>query len=290
MPVGLNVYTSLGRLRAKHLIVTDQAKNLTRGVEGLAQRTLATVGFKQAETKISADAQDYWRRPTGDRWQANSHWQDAQVFQGSDLWNRIGRDHLALFESAARMTGFVRPWKRVLEWGCGGGANAVHFAPRAEQFIGVDISIDTLRECEKQVAAVCGTTFRPISIKVAEPEDAIAEIEGWCDIFLSFYVFELIPSPEYGERLLRIAAEVLAPGGLALIQIKYHDGRWRTRPRRRAYRSGFAEMTTYPVDAFWQIASRCGLMPHAVHLVPKNDLDKRYAYFFLVKPDYHLNG
>ncbi|UOX88373.1 class I SAM-dependent methyltransferase [Amycolatopsis sp. FBCC-B4732] len=91
------------------------------------------------------------------------------------------------------MAGFTRPWKRVLEWGCGGGANVVHFAPRTEEFVGVDISVETLQECEKQVAAVCGTPFRPIAIDVAQPETAVAQVEGWCDMFLSFYVFELIP-------------------------------------------------------------------------------------------------
>ncbi|MEU0531253.1 hypothetical protein [Amycolatopsis tolypomycina] len=75
-------------------------------------------------------------------------------------------------------------------------------------------------------------------------------------------------------------AGVRRPGGLALIQIKYDAGRRRTKPRRRAYRSGLAEMTTYPIDGFWQLAQRCGLTPQAVHLIPKNE---RYAYFFLLK-------
>ncbi|MFB9691366.1 class I SAM-dependent methyltransferase [Amycolatopsis plumensis] len=262
-----------------------RAKKLARGAEDFTQRALATIGAKQPETRISADAQAYWRQPSGDRWQGNSHWKDAAVFDGGDLWSRIGAEHLDLFDAGARMAGFTRPWKRVLEWGCGGGANAVHFAPRADEFIGVDISPETLRECEKQVRAACDTPFRAIEIDVAEPEAAIPQVEGRCDVFVSFYVFELIPSPEYGERLLRIASEVLAPGGLALIQIKYDAGHWRTKPRRRAYRSGLAEMTTYPIDEFWQLAERCGLTPRAIHLVPKNELDERYAYFFLSKPE-----
>jgi hypothetical protein len=35
------------------------------------------------------------------------------------------------------MVGFTRPWHGVLERGCGGGANAVHFAQRATEFVGV---------------------------------------------------------------------------------------------------------------------------------------------------------
>lgn len=131
------------------------------------------------------------------------------------------------------------------------------------------------------MAKVCDTPFRPVAIDVADPEAAVPQIGGGCDIFLSFYVFELIATPEYGERLLRIAHQVLAPGGLGLIQIKYDTGGWRTRSRRRSYRRRLAEMTTYRIDEFWKLAVRCGLTPKAVTLVPVNELDRRYAYFFL---------
>jgi SAM-dependent methyltransferase len=272
-------------LRAHAPSALRSAKRLAVEGEELFHRALAAVGAGESENRISADAQHYWQQPADGKWRGNSHWRNAPVFGDNDLWDEIGAEHLALFEAGARMCGFDRPKRRVLEWGCGGGANAVHFAPHSEEFIGVDISAETLDECGKQVAGVCDTPFRRIAIDVTDPESAIPRIGGKCDVFLSFYVFELIPSPEYGERLLRIAHEVLAPGGLALIQIKYSDRRWRTRPRRRAYRRGLAEMTTYPIDEFWQLAEHCGLIPKAVHLVPKNELDERYAYFFLIRED-----
>ncbi|MFG1647171.1 class I SAM-dependent methyltransferase [Amycolatopsis sp. NPDC049252] len=262
----------------------DQAKRIARHTEELVHRSLAAVGAKQSERRISADAQDYWRRDAGDRWRANSHWRDASAFRENDLWPAIGREHLELFERGARMTGFTRPWDRIVDWGCGGGANAVAFAPRARQYVGVDISADTLGECERQVAGACGTPFTPVSIDVDAPEAALEQITEPCDVFLCFYVFELIPTPEYGERLLRIASRLLAPGGLALIQVKYDPGGWWTRPRRRAYRSGLAEMTTYPIAAFWELAERCGLKPETVQLVPRNALDWHYAYFLLSRP------
>lgn len=103
----------------------------------------------------------------------------------------------------------------------------MHFAPRAKEFIGVDISADSLRECARQVDAVCDTPFRPVVVSVAEPETA---------------------APHRTE-------------------------------------SGLAEMTTYPIAAFWEFAAACGLQPEAIQLVPKNDLDERYAYFLLSKKD-----
>jgi hypothetical protein len=104
------------------------------------------------------------------------------------------------------------------------------------------------------------------------------------DLFLCFYVFELIPTPEYGERLLRIASRVLAPGGLALIQVKYHDGDFWSQPRGRGYRTSVAGMTTYSVPEFWQLVGKCGLRPVSVELVPENELDSHYAYFLVAKP------
>ncbi|OLF15712.1 class I SAM-dependent methyltransferase [Actinophytocola xanthii] len=252
-------------------------------VEELLQRTLSRVGMSQPETTISADAQDYWSDAGGARWKANSHWRDASVFDGSDLWSRIGRRHLEMFQRGARLTGFDRPWGRVVEWGCGGGANAVHFAEAATEFVGVDVSAESLEECGRQVAAHCDTPYRPVLVEVADPERAVDEI-GPCDVFLCCYVFELLPTPEYGERLLRVAQRLLKPGGLALIQVKYHDGGFWTRSRRRAYRTGVAGMTSYGIAEFWELVTKSGLRPESVQLVPKDELDERYAYFVVSRP------
>lgn len=252
--------------------------------EDRAHRFLAAIGLRQSDTTIAADAQNYWARPGNTRWESDSHWRTGSAFADNDLWPQIGQRHLAMFERAARTIGFKPPWGRILEWGCGGGANAIHFAPCADEFIGVDISTATLDECSRQVTAACGTPWQPVRIDVDRPEQSVSEV-GAVDVWLSYYVFELVPTPEYGERLLRIAHRMLRPGGVAHIQIKYSDGRWVTRPRRRSYRSGLAEMTTYRIDEFWQLAEDCGFTAENVELVPRNELDERYAYFLLTRSD-----
>ncbi|MEV5301171.1 class I SAM-dependent methyltransferase [Amycolatopsis methanolica] len=247
-------------------------------------RGLATIGLTHSERRISADAQSYWAQPADEDWKDNSHWADGPVFGNSDLWREIGRRHLELFHRGARLAEFTRPWDRIVEWGCGGGANAIHFAPRARQeFVGIDISADSLIECERQVKEVCDTPFRGLEIDITDPEAVLRQITEPCDIFLCLYVFEVLPTPEYGHRVLRLAHQMLAPGGLALVQIKYDDGRWVSKPRRRAYKSGISQMTTYPIAGFWQLAERCGFQPQGIELVPQNELDDRYAYFFLSK-------
>ncbi|MGB3438083.1 MAG: class I SAM-dependent methyltransferase [Actinophytocola sp.] len=257
-------------------------RQLGSRAEDLLQRVLTRVGLSHSESRIAEDAQDYWAESGSSKWKANSHWRDAPVFDNGDLWYEIGKRHLDMFDRGARSVGFDRPLGRVVEWGCGGGANAVHFAPRASEFVGVDVVPETLDECARQVAAHGDTRYTPVLAEVAHPERVVEQV-GTCDLFLCFYVFELIPTPEYGERLLRIASRMLAPGGLALIQVKYHDGGFWNRPRRRGYRTSVAGMTTYSVPEFWQLVTRCGLRPEVVELIPENELDRNYAYFLVSK-------
>lgn len=146
--------------------VISQLKRWAHDGEDLAQRTLAAVGASQSSARINADAQAYWGEPDGRNWRSNSHWRDAFP---DDLWSRMGEEHLAMFDRGARAVNFTRPWGRVVDWGCGGGANAVHFAPRAKEYVGVDISEDTLRECGEQLAS-CDTNYRPVVVDVADPE------------------------------------------------------------------------------------------------------------------------
>jgi hypothetical protein len=263
----------------------DSVSSLLRGkVSNTMLRLLDVAGIGRSEEAIAAEAQTYWNEGGQGRWMADSHWRGAEPFESGDLWGRIGRRHLEMFQQAAKLLDVSLSPDRVVEWGCGGGANAVQFAPNAQEFIGVDVSAQSLEECARQLAACCDTPFRPVLIDVGQPERALRKIDESCDVFLSFYVFELLPSPAYGERILRIARDLLVPGGLALIQIKYDVGSWRTKPRRWSYRSQAANMTTYPIHTFWELAARCGLEPRYVQLVPADELDERYAYFVLVKP------
>lgn len=260
---------------------------LRRTAHGGLLRVLQSVGVRQPDAAIEADAQRYWTEPHQGR---GSHWESTARFAEGDLWTRIGLRHLGMLRRAARTLDAGPALGRAVEWGCGGGANAAQIAPLAREFVGVDVSADSLRECARQVNARCDTPFQPVLVDVPNPETALRDITVPCDVFLCVYVFELIPSPAYGERILRIARELLAPGGLALVQIKYDTGSWRTRPRRLSYRFSPGNTTTYPIHSFWQLAERCGLEPRYIELVPEDELDERYAYFVMVKPDVPVVG
>jgi SAM-dependent methyltransferase len=228
-----------------------------------------------------ADARDFWVERSSPSWLSDSHWRGALQ---EDIWLEVGQEHLAMFEMFARALDRAPAPGVVIEWGCGGGANAVAFAPNAREFIAADISMESVEECLRQIAAVCNTPTQGIHVDIEQPEKAVAGLEELCDTFLCYYVLELTAGPDEALRIIRIAERALVSGGIAVIQVKYHTTELHTRGYKRNYRSHSANMTTFGIDEFWQQAKQCGLTPRLITLVPQNRLDLRYAYYALTKP------
>jgi SAM-dependent methyltransferase len=244
------------------------------------------IGVNEAEPRLIADSQTYWNESPDKSLKQNSHWRGAGIFEDDGRWLALGRGHLQLYQEFAQTLGSRAPLRRIVEWGCGGGMNAVHFGPLAQEFFGVDISSASLEECRKQMySAGLLRNFRPVLIDAAKPEGAINLIGGHCDLLISTYVFELLPTPEYGLRVLKIACELLSPGGTAMIQTKYDEGNWKTRSKRWNYARNLAWNATYRIEEFWQAVEQSGLTPKMVKLLPHQPLvnDRNYAYYFLQK-------
>lgn len=252
-----------------------------RRVRGVIDIAFNTCGIRQSTESIARQAQAWWAAPPANKRFVYAHWRDG--FDDT-TWLKIGRESFELYETFARSMNFTRPAHRIVKWGCGGGANAVHFAREAKEFIGVDVNDETLDECGRQMETAGLTNFRPVKLDIPAPEAVLQQIADPCDLFVCLYVFEVFPTEAYGLRILKIAHQLLRSGGMAMIQIKYPVG-LSTRSRGWGYRFGVASMTTYPVDAFWNLAQSVGFTPHAVHLVPEQKTihDERYAYFFLQK-------
>jgi SAM-dependent methyltransferase len=242
------------------------------------KRLLLTVPIPQTPARRAAESAAYWATSDTDLWLSDSH-----VRGSVDGWDLIGQVHHGYFLDFTRAVEADPRPARVLEWGAGGGANAVVFAPDAEEFIAVDVSQVVLEECRSQVAAVCETTFTPVLVPVDRPEAASELIAGEVDLFLCFYVIELLPSRKHARRVMEEAARLLRPGGLAVVQVKYQTRSPLTRSRTWAYRRGVASMTAFPIEVFWSLAAESGFTPHSVRLIPRNHLDERYAYYFLVR-------
>jgi hypothetical protein len=262
------------------------AKRASSSVGALRQRVASIVDragvVAEPLDRRARDATEYWGNADNAGWQANSHWRGAADFADDLRWMAIGAGHLAMLDELAPpgWPGRDGPLGRVVEWGIGGGANALAFASR--EIVGVDVSTENLEEAGRQLAAT-GTPYIAVPTNVGDTETAVEAIGRTCDVFLCLYVLELVPSREHGLAILDAACAVLRPGGIGLIQAKYRTESWRTRSRSRRYERNLANMTTFGIEELWAACADRGLRPHAVRLVPRNDLDERYAYFLVVR-------
>jgi hypothetical protein len=65
---------------------------------------------------------------------------------------------------------------RVIEWGWAwGGANTVAFAPLASLFVAADVAPNSVKECRRQVQAVCDTPVEPLQIDIENTSSSA----GW---------------------------------------------------------------------------------------------------------------
>ncbi len=262
---------------------------LARSATGALRRRSARLryfverhGTAASPERAVEDAGTYWTVGDDDpAWEGNSHWRAGL---DDDVWTSIGSDHLAMFKTFANAVNLPPDPGVMAEWGCGGGANAVAFAPIADAFVAIDISRESLDECVRQVATVCDTATEAVLVDIKNLEAAALGREGTCNTFICLYVIELLPSDDDARRILRIAERMLVPGGLAMVQIKYHTADWRPQRYKRNYARSLSTMTTFGIDEFWLLAGVCGLTPRLVSLVPENQLDTRYAYYALTKP------
>ncbi len=94
-------------------------------VRNQAQFVLGQAGFVHSGDRLTRDASRYWSGEYGNRLQNDSHWHGGSKFNDNDLWAAIGQDHLQLFRRMRKISDAPAPLKRIVDWGCGGGANAV---------------------------------------------------------------------------------------------------------------------------------------------------------------------
>lgn len=229
---------------------------------------------------IERDAARFWAGSGGDEHMRDlSHWYGEGRWADKDKWDRIGQAHLRMLEKLCLLADVTEPIENMVEWGPGGGLNAVHFCATVPVFYGVDISAANLTECQRQVEARGLKGFRPVLIDIDKLERCLELVEEPVDFFLSTAVYQHFPSKEYGIRVTELAAGLLGDGGVALIQIRYDDGSPRLKAKKSNYEKNVVTFTSYEIHEFWQIAIDVGMEPLAVSLDPK----VAYAYFFLKK-------
>ena len=88
-----------------------------------------------------------------------------------------------------------------------------------------------------------------------------------------------------GVPILKLAYELLRPGGISIIHIQYQDGTRKTTPKHWSYKLNPLSMKSYGIEEFWEISKTIGFQTLAMKLVPVQPLvnDRSYAYYYLQK-------
>ena len=257
-------------------VSVDRLRPMAAAVRNQAQFVLGQLGFAHSGGRLTRDASQYWSGTPDDRLLNDSHCREGSKFEDTALWTAMGQEHLQLFQRLRRTTVEPAPLKRIVDWGCGGGANAVCFAPLAQEFIGVDVVAETVDECARQVALACSTPFVKVVADIARPDERPGRFPGLATC--SCACTSLSSSPRRltgcGSCASPMTCSHQAPG------VRANQVRHR--------------IMAYPVEAaqlplvrsrrylpYRRVLDRHGqnrLPPEAVALVPENELDERYAY------------
>jgi hypothetical protein len=195
--------------------------------------------------------------------QDQSHWRGVGRWD-EEKWSALGQTLVHRMEELHHAA--HRDWDSaeppvLLEWGPGGGANLYALADRVGAMYGIDISAKNLEETARVLGEKPHTAFTPILLD-GDPSTAVPAIDRPIDLFLSTAVFQHFPSQEYGVEVLRVVRQVMAPGGLGYIQIRYDDGKERYRPKTIGeYRERHITATSYSLSGFWDLLTDAGFNP-----------------------------
>lgn len=246
----------------------------------------ALTGYRESEASLGQAANRFWNDFARPERAQEAHWRGHGPFVDDAVWLKLGRSHLELLQQVLHGQGRVLRTGRVVEWGCGGGMNAVHFARGAQCYYGVDLSPATLQECARQLAHERLGGFVPVLVDANQPRAALQVIGAPCDLFICTYVFELLPSVGHALQLLQLAWELLAPEGVALVHFRCSGAAVSSRSRPWGYEENMAHNVTFTVAGFRTACERLGfavLGVQTVASVPELN-EKNYAYVVLVKP------
>lgn len=229
--------------------------------------------------EIARQAAIYWGLSSGiDTIRDLSHWAGEGRWANEEAWKAIGELHFQIYEQMCQMTGRDVAIQSMLEWGPGGGANATRFADHCQQFYGVDISEANLKECGRQLGER-EVDYQSLLIDVANPESVGDAVTTPLDFFLCTAVYQHFPSRSYGQRVTKTAHSMLKEGALALIQIRYDNGKKKIGPKVGGYAKNAIHYTTYRQKEFSSLVQRAGFEILDILIDP----EPSYAFYLLQK-------
>lgn len=222
-----------------------------------------------------------------------SHWRGVGRWADDKKWLGIGKKSLKNIEKLWRFLG--RPKASlagltIMEWGPGGGSNAVGLKNIALRYYGVDISEKNLNEAARQCVqeVECSDYFKPILL-LGPPSQVLKRIPSEVDLFLSTAVFQHFPSKEYAIEVLETVFNALKTNGVAIIQIRFDNDNlmFQQKTKIQEYNKNFITYTSFKVDDFWNTCISVGLTPLYI-----SDMNSKinYATIHLVKKNSDKNS
>jgi cyclopropane fatty-acyl-phospholipid synthase-like methyltransferase len=213
--------------------------------------------------KLMADAEEFWNLQTP--WvRRMTHIRGAPTWP-SKRWQAIGECNFRKFHVLVNELGLdMSQFRTMVEWGSGGGANAIKFLRHFRKLYGVDISEHALHSCAQILDTTHGkgssVAFAPVRIPCASPELSLKSIPEQVDFFLSTAVFQHFPSKDYGKRVVKIASQLVRPGGLAIIQFRWDDGGRFHACKKKDYGKGknAVRFTSYGIGEFLTVMREAG--------------------------------
>lgn len=240
-------------------------------------------GHQEDKSTLGLQANHFWNDFSREERAQEAHWRGHGPFADDAVWLALGGEHQALVHRILRAAGQSRQHHHVVEWGCGGGMNAVHFARGAEKFWGVDIARTSLDECARQMKLEGLPGFVPVLVDANQPQTALAQIGQRCDLFICTYLMEVLPTEAHALELVGLAHQLLAPGGHALFHIRSSDGALASRSRPWDYALNMAHNVSFKVDDFSAACRARGFtvlgMEKKAYVPELNE--SNYAYFVL---------
>lgn len=226
--------------------------------------------FKTTSQSLS-EAHDFWNGDTKKRNDQAHYLGCGRWDEGK--WSRHGRYYFRLYKEFLKEFSHIDPGpsKRMLDWGCGGGANAVSFSKSFEHVTGVDISMESIRICgDACYEKVKRDFFRPFLIPVDFiPKDIeLLSSEDLYDFVLCTQVIQHMPSADYVGAVMSVWSSLCRKGANAVVQFRTH---YNSRRIQRSSKISYTENVAHWVmlnpavfekmanEAGWEIIARRGL-------------------------------
>jgi len=229
----------------------------------------------RASAVISArQASDFWKEAgnTTDevsKASMKAHWRGhGGDWDTDDKWLSRARHNFETYSTyieAEKPEGHRQ--HEMVEWGVGGGANAIVFLSVFNRLFGVDIAQKTLDECGRQVDRVFEGK-RKLSLFLADinnPEGVIIAAPS-ADLFLCTAVFQHFPYKAYGLRVLSVVRNLLRDSGIAMISFRtpYRTPRHKRRIHKE-YRDNIARFCLFHFKEYERLVELAGLeLAHVV--------------------------